>query len=666
MPQANYDKNKNKETTQTTDNLLTRLDKKNRSVTKRLHENGKIYILYSALDAINLSNTATSYVINVIYTNTPDISTADIMHDWMMSPIGIIFTAVQSSAIILFSILGNYYSDKDPNYLKRILAILWPYFRELKGLKNSYKGIRSFIQVINILGKHNVNFLILPLALPLGGLSVADRIWMRYVVNERKQFMKENLELLLAIENQESLTATESKWFAAQVQRQSLTTERTSLLLMMYGGAIDSLYLYMGVLTLCSLAWPALALMSAVCLIYSISCITTRLYEEYDNQRKLQITHAKIELALYIKEKCVNFEKDFSKLEEVAEKIVNLNKKSLLTEQEKLQLVKLRLEKYYLTLEIKEQLTTLGKKKEKLESLMTLSFFSACLNGLKNGLAAYGALTSSLFMISTVMLLLPIAFPPALLIACISSGLILLTIFVIHSVIKNYFHHQTPLPELDDNCQILWEKLDLINNSENSIELKDTLSDAKTVINQSLNLQPKLQSFIQEWLEIIRAFFSGLSKGPKFIDFIMNPLQEPDPLGHYHDTTPMIILSLFSSVIYSITYALRADTRGFGRPSLEESVKPRAIPTALSKTNKIEMKSFEFLTPTVEEHPNQPLVESSTKESGPTEQKPDSKIKRSNSLSQYSFFNNRASSCNNISQIREPSAQHALQHYSSF
>ncbi len=68
-----------------------------------------------------------------------------------------------------------------------------------------------------------------------------------------------------------------------------------------YGGVVDGLYLFMGAMSIGVI--PALFIpMAVLSVIFTVTCIATRVYEEWDFQRKLLETQAKIELALCGKE----------------------------------------------------------------------------------------------------------------------------------------------------------------------------------------------------------------------------------------------------------------------------------------------------------------------------------------------------------------------------
>jgi hypothetical protein len=328
----------------------------------------------------------------------------------------------------------------------------------------------------------------------------------------------------------------------------------------MFAGMVDSLYLYVGVLSLCALVWPALVVMTAFCAVYSIGCVLSRMYEEYNYQRKLMVTHAKIELALYTREHATGMQTCFARLHEISKLLASgFESAELLAEQH-------NLAKY-----ITDKINVFSEKRAHLQSLMTLSYPEAFMAGVINGLAAYRALASAMFAFATVFFLASTAFPPALLITCISIGMALLLGFIAHSIINNYWHRarqaedKQPYERLSHVLQVLKDvKVNQIDEIS-AEEVKQVICLGSEVVST-----PKY--YYEEWFEVIRSYFSGPAKGSKFIDYTLNPLQVADSHGHYHDTPVMIGLTVVSSFVYSLGLAIRALARGFGRDDSKQTV----------------------------------------------------------------------------------------------
>ncbi|WP_065620188.1 hypothetical protein [Legionella jamestowniensis] len=527
------------------------MDAQSRLIAKRLHELRIVYAMFGALDGLSLSYSMIKYTFDLLYGNG-NLSTSDLMHEWMLTPEGIAAAATSTVTLVVFAMLANHFKDDDANKFKSFLATVWPYCRDtMKGLKNAYKGFRSAAQVINLIGGQNLNFMIVPAGLLLGVLSAANRMWFRYHVNTRKDMMKANARLLEQIKNSDILSLAEIEEKRDDIKRQSMALRRQMLLSAAYGGIVDGLYLYVGVLSLCALAPPVFLAMTVFCAIYFIACIATRVYEEYDFQRRLVITQAKIDLALCGKE----LETKFLKLVQSGGTI-----------------------SYQGQLELFEDITSLRdafeKKRAYLRELSTLSYSSALLAGMKNGLAAYGALASLIFAVATIIVLASASFPPALLITCICMGMGLLIAFTAHSLIHAHRHQIKQEVETINNPhdQNLNEILTLLKQSKDRIkekiaELKP--EKIKTAITDGMAVDPSPQFFFQEWFEVVRSFFSGLGKGSKAVDFTMNSFQERGADGHYHDTPIMLGLTVLSALVHGTALALRAQARGFGKDPID-------------------------------------------------------------------------------------------------
>lgn len=541
--------------------LAYRLDKTSRALAKKLHDLGFIYALYGALDGLSLSYSTLKYCFDVFLTNS-SLASADAMHTWLLTPTGIAVAVTESVFIIVFSILANYFAQEDTdklNRFKRFIVLVWPYLRDvMKGLKNAYKGVKTTLQVAGLIGSSDLRLFVLPLGLMLGLMSVLNRMWFLHMVSLRKDMMVDNAKTLAFI-RAESLHKFQRSHY--KIKKQETTTKIKAFLSASYSGVIDSLYLYMGLLSLSSLVWPALVVMTVFCVVYSISCVAVRIYEEYDNQRKLAITQAEIELELYSKEIQILFLSLQTLSEDMA---CNAKGIDTLANTEAVR---------FLSEKTTEKIRLFKEKKAHLQSLVTLSYFSGFLSGLKHGLYAYGALSSILFAIVTVLLLCSIACPPALLISIISTGMLLLVGFVVHSLVYTYQHRTKQEQKKDKPDDRLIEILAVINDIQQTTAFNN--GDIKTIVGDEAKVDASPQFFFQQWFEVVRIFFSGICKGPKVVEFGLNPLQEADAIGNgYHETPFMLVISFFTSMTFAVVLSLRTLAKFFGRAGLTEVTVP--------------------------------------------------------------------------------------------
>ena len=162
------------------------------------------------------------------------------------------------------------------------------------------------------------------------------------------------------------------------LQQQSLTVRGFGLLSQAYSGVIDGLYLYMGALGLAVLAPQVFLAMTVCSVIFTVTCIGTRMYEEYDYQRKLIRTQEEVKLALCGKEVEILFAKLQVLSEQIGEAGSDIKDADLVRQTA-------------ITDALYKKADEFESQRKLLSSKVVLSDASATLAGLKNGLAAYGA-----------------------------------------------------------------------------------------------------------------------------------------------------------------------------------------------------------------------------------------------------------------------------------
>jgi len=525
--------------------IAGRIDAQSRILAKKLDDDRKIYQTYAVLDSLSSSYSMFKYFFDVC-----NGGSSDVMHDVMMSPGGIAVIVSETLFLVGFSLLAaRFDSEKEDSY-KKALATAWPYFRDIiKGLKNAYKGWRSALVAISLLGGHDFRYLVNPVGVALGIFAAANRFWSRRMVEQRKVMMNINAELLLEIRKLDALSEHEYASYLQRIQYQDFRSRSTAFVSVSLGGLIDGLYLYVGVLGLAPLPTPLFIAMVALCTFYALTCIITRLYEEYDFQLRLFITQSKCKIALTAKE----LETAYNNLQEINSRPISKDGDTDTINQLKSQISLLifRFQQERITLQAQTNRT----------------YLTAALLGIKNGLYAYGALASILFLLGSLLILSGMAFPPVLLVISICTGIIFLTGFLIHALYTNY-KHLNKQPIVRSNYEQLLGMASTLKLEGACILDKELFLSS---VQEGLSLDSSPQSFFQEWLEIIRSLFSGFGKGQKFIDFSGNFLQEADDQGHYHDTPIMYVLALASALVFGFSLALRALARGFGRTPLGQA-----------------------------------------------------------------------------------------------
>ncbi|KTC83296.1 transmembrane protein [Legionella cincinnatiensis] len=528
--------------------IAGRIDAQSRLLAQKLDKNRYVYHAYAILDSLSSSYSMLKWFFEVCMpSNDPDV-----MHDILTSPEGIAAVSAEALFLVSFSFLASVYDGEEKNPVKKFIASAWPYFRDvMKGLKNAYKGWKSAVQVLGIISEADLKYMVVPVGLVLGVFAAVNRLWIRGMLESRKKKMNENKELLIEIQQLNSLTPLDREYYLSHIAHQDEEERIHAYLAVGAGGLLDGLYLYIGVVSLSVLAPPLFLAMSILSAVYALSCVITRIYEEYDFQLRLMVTQTKCQLALVTKE-----------MELAYAKLLSLEEKKDKTLEDKLEIKRLKMEVCGL-------LKNFEELRQTLKDQTTHSYLTAGLLGMKYGLYAYGVLTSILFMVSSVFLVTATVFPPALLAAFIISGLVLMAGFTAYTLRAHYQHlkkqekaqeEEHPyqqLVEMKKNIEADGEAAEILNSDSFGASVKDGLA-----------LDPSPQYFFQEWFEVFRSLASGISKGKSFSNFATTPLQEADSEGHYHDTPIMGILAAANAVLFSLVLGLRALARGLGRPPL--------------------------------------------------------------------------------------------------
>lgn len=546
--------------------IAGRLDAQTRLLAKELNDDRKILHAYNALDAFSSSYSMFKYVFEVFISNSND---PVLMHEIMTSPEGIAAITAEALFLITFSFLASYFdrgkNDKkgakkkgfDP---KQFIVEAWPYFRDtMKGMKNAYKGWKTAVQIMSLLSAVDLKFMIIPVGLALGLIATANRIWLLRMRQSRKKMMSANKQFVSLIAELPSLNSDEHAAYLAgtmaeKIYHQSALKRAQAYFAVGLGGLIDGLYLYAGLVSLALLPTPAFIAMAAISALYIVICVISRVYDEYCEQLDLALSQTKCKLTLVSKE-----------LETAYTAFLALQLDS--SEAGRLHLACLQKDMVAL-IERFEHLSHLLKEQS------SSSYLMAILQGTKNGLFAYGILAGFLFMVTAVFSVSAMVFPPALLIACISAGLALILAISAYNIRAHYLHIQRlKQDEVDPLCPLVDMK-NKIKADLGADEVKEaqnmaanpaclpTTDELKKSLKNAANPVRLPKSMFQEWFEILRSFFSGISKGNNIATFVSTPLHDADPQAHEHDSPVMLMLTMSSAALFSVVLALRALARG--------------------------------------------------------------------------------------------------------
>ncbi|VEB34143.1 transmembrane protein [Legionella sainthelensi] len=267
---------------------------------KNLHQWTYLYALYLGIDNGKLSMSMIKYSFDIALANS-DLATKA-MQEWIKSPIGasvatlVIFGTISASLITHYTIQ----EDKIPF---RIIILLWPYVRDsMKSLRNALRGISSTLNLIYILEFQDIRHLIIPIGLFVGGLSVLNRIWIRWKSNQYHELLDINAQLIVDLEKLNTLSPQQIDSMRRKIAKQSNAFKTCSLFASFLSGLIDGINPYIGSLVLVTCSPSMLLLITSFCGVYFFITLAIRVHEEMNLQQEFLTVQKKIELTLLEKE----------------------------------------------------------------------------------------------------------------------------------------------------------------------------------------------------------------------------------------------------------------------------------------------------------------------------------------------------------------------------
>lgn len=521
---------------------LSELDKNAFIYAEEMHKKRIVYLLFGALDGLSLSNSLLKYLWDLYFTNGN-------LHDWLLSPTGIALTAAESIALIVCGAMGNYYKDDDPELWKQRLAKVWPYVRHaLKGSKNAYKGFRSMIFACAEISKHDLNFLILPMSITLGVVSISCRFYLQWMRDNRKKMMDENDKLLDEVIALPEYTQLIANQYLAQMRSQTRTERNLGIFVAALGGSVDSLYLFMGALGLATVMGTPLTIgILACCVVFTVLNIISRIYEEYNYQLLLDHTRTRIEFALYSKCFELQLKTNLDELNALTQ-LIALNPNSL-------DLIAIKIQKEH---QITSDIEIYSKKRNYFQRTMLFTELTSILSGIRHGFAVYSAIASAVFAISTILTITTGVFPAGLVVAMVAAGLIGILVYTAHNYSLQATYRQKVFAEAD----MPKDRLNSLVKAHSAIIDVAAVSNALSGLIE-LDSGPRI--FTQERGEIFRSALSGVNKSTKSAEFTMGGLEYEDDLGNYHDSSFMLAVAGIGSLFYGVVFMLRSLARGYGR-----------------------------------------------------------------------------------------------------
>jgi hypothetical protein len=352
--------------------------------------------------------------------------------------------------------------------------------------------------------------------------------------------------------------------FHAQVMHQKDSQRYLGFLSKAYSGIVDGLYLYMGAAILTTLTPQLFIFVAALSLIFSLTCIATRLYEEHCKQRQFYINEIDAHLVICGKElEFLLIALDTNNREESAALGTPTFTPSF--EANHIRLVN--------ALRIK--MDEFNTYKIALRKKNTLSSSEAILEGLVNGLAIYGVVAAMMFSLSTIALIGSIAFPPLIVVACAAIGLGFLLGFAAYSFLCNLgqtTQQQQTYNEQDTQLHELHQQV------KNRTEIDNIEARAKTVVALGKKLSTEKPSNIPNIAEVARSGSAAIGKGPKATEFTCGALQTLGSDGRLHDSPFMMGIMVLITPIYAWVLGSSAYIERFAQKKIPPDRRPPPPP----------------------------------------------------------------------------------------
>lgn len=549
-----------------------------------LHSERWIYALYGLLDGVNTAFSTLKYACDVHYANR-SVSSADMLHDFLLTPEGIVIVVMESLFLAIFSAVGNIFDNDEIKYTgwKEWSVILWRYVRDvLKALKNAYKGVANVLTLWSfIAGQADILRLLLPIGVILGVFSALNQMFIRYMRQQRKDKIKINGLLLKEIDalkldgtrqpkdliNKlhqllEGVPKTDDKQAILGMQTQRLWYRSVGYVAAIYDGLLYSPYLYLGLVSLAVLSSHLFFVVATFAIFFVLIGIAARVFDEYNDQRLLLVSQTKLQLAA-----CIAELKFLSKQLDI----------KLQNEDTAIQIV---------FSDIENKIRDMVALKEKLQQQSVLSIKEVVLGGLLNGMNAVQVITSMAFAVSSICFILATPFPVLLLLSVGPVGFAFLIGFVGLALTKHWqFLKKNPLPESFLNKETN-DLLDRLKSQSQDITVEEVQSITDDI--DAIPVKASPQTFFEKYMDFFRSLFTGGRKGIRSVDETMVSFQDVGDDGHYHATPIMVTVAWVSAGLFAIVFALRGVARlgkTKNKSSEEKSIPKPNTPSSQASTS---------------------------------------------------------------------------------
>ncbi|NDH67529.1 MAG: hypothetical protein EBY22_06405, partial [Gammaproteobacteria bacterium] len=351
-------------------------------------------------------------------------------------------------------------------------------------------------------------------------------------------------------------------------------------------GIGDGLYFYIFVakMTVATLSPYMATLMLGSSVGLFITCIVTRIAEEFDFQRRLEVTVLRTEAELskkdcgFLHEQLEKLLDNYANSEGGLQSIIDTLQHSSIGRGRQLKRYnidptdshimanKLSMHDDTVMLlwnELSNELKLSKSLQDQLRVKLNRSYWAAGFEGLQNGLAIQGAIASFSFMISSLCYVSAAACPPAFMLTCLGIGIAAMVVSLLQGWISHYFYlYKVQQTKQELSLSFHAEMLVKMTNQEEVKGKRDALKQTLDYVNNQ-PLEPPVDFVVIEWSEIFRLLFKGAVKGKNAaIEALARFLDGSDNKW----LLPVVIVA--GAVGFSAALGMRATAKGFavGRP----------------------------------------------------------------------------------------------------
>lgn len=376
----------------------------------------------------------------------------------------------------------------------------------------------------------------------------------------------------------------------------------------------DGLYFYVFVakMTVATLSPYMATIMLGSSVALFLTCIVTRIAEEFDFQRRLEVTVLRTEAELSKKD-CGFLHEQLEKLldddngdvnsEAQLQSIITALQYSRAGREKQLKRYKLdpTQQPIYEGLtphdntvvllwnELADEFKLSIELQDQLRVKLNRSYWAAGFEGLQNGLAIQGAIASFSFMISSLCYISAAACPPAFMLTCLGIGIAAIFVSLLQGCISHYFYiDRVKQTKQELSLSFHAEMLAKMTGQEGVQVDREALKKTIDYVNNQ-PLEPPVDFVVIEWCEIFRLLFKGAVKGKNAaIEVLARFLEGSDNKW----LLPVVIVA--GVISFSGALGMRATAKGFavGRPdSLNTGNVEKKARTFFDEDNRIDKRA---------------------------------------------------------------------------